>query len=108
MKNSILLIAISLLALFSTTTYAAGDAAAGKAAFAICASCHGQNGEGMEVMKAPKLAGQQAWYTLSSLKRFKDGTRGATDPAAITMLPMAKMLSDKQMEDVSAYIETLK
>jgi len=86
---------------------AAGDAASGKNSYATCGACHGAKGEGNQAMKAPRLAGQEAWYVLSSLKRFKSGARGAKDPVAATMVPMAKMLSDKQMEDVAAYIATL-
>ena len=33
----------------------AADAAAGKGAYAVCAACHGQNGEGNVAMNAPKL-----------------------------------------------------
>ena len=103
-----ILITVVALMLSSTTLFAAGDATAGKAAYMICGACHGANGEGNKAMNAPRLAGQSDWYVLSSLKRFKDGTRGAKDPIAVTMIPMATMLNDKQMEDVSAYIATLK
>jgi len=103
-----ILITIVALMLSSTTILAAGDAAAGAASFAICGSCHGMKGEGNEAMKGPKLSGQLDWYILSSLKKFKDGTRGKGDPIAAMMIPMATMLSDKQMEDVTAYIATLK
>ena len=96
-----------MLSLFATQNLMAADAAAGKGAFMTCAACHGAKGEGNKIMNAPKLAGQDAWYIASSLKRFKSGARGANDPVAAAMVPMAKMLTDKQIEDVSAYIETL-
>lgn len=105
MKYTVLLFA---LVIFSgSNVLAAGDAAAGKASFGTCAACHGAKAEGNQAMNAPKLAGQDVWYIVSSLKRFKSGVRGAKDPIAMTMGPMAAMLSDKQIEDVAAYIGTL-
>ncbi|NNJ72799.1 MAG: c-type cytochrome [Enterobacterales bacterium] len=83
----------------------AGDAAAGQKAYAICSACHGQMGEGNEVFKAPKIAGQHAWYTVAALKDYKDGKR--TGPMAGTMTPMASMLNEQQMADLAAYIATL-
>lgn len=106
MKIIRLLVTAVALMLTSSTVFAAGDA--GAAAYTMCGVCHGANGEGNKAMNAPKLAGQADWYILSSLKRFKDGTRGAKDPMAASMIPMASMLTDKQMEDVAAYIATLK
>ena len=40
----------------------AADVVAGQAAFAVCAACHGANGEGNQALNAPKLAGQPDWY----------------------------------------------
>ncbi len=107
MKNIKLLVVV-ILALFTTITTYAGDAAAGKSSYATCAACHGAKGEGNKAMNAPRLAGQEAWYVVSTLKRFKSGARGKGDPIAATMIPMASMLNDKQMEDVAAYITTFK
>ncbi len=104
---NILITAVALMS-STTTLFAAGDAGAGAAAYAMCGACHGAKGEGNKAMKAPKLAGQKDWYILSSLKRFKDGSRGKGDPIAAAMIPMASMLNDKQMEDVAAYIASLK
>ncbi len=106
MKNIKLLVVFILTLLTTITTYA-GDAAAGKAAYATCAACHGAKGEGNKAMNAPKISGQDDWYVVSSLKRFKSGARGKGDPIAATMIPMATMLNDKQMDDVAAYIATL-
>jgi cytochrome c553 len=106
MKKLMILAAMAIVSLISTPLLA-GDAAAGKTVFMQCVACHGQNGEGMEALKAPKLAGQHAWYTASQLKKFKDGVRGKGDPTAATMIPFAMMLNDKQMADVAAYIATL-
>jgi cytochrome c553 len=87
-----------------------GDPAKGAASYAVCASCHGAEGQGSEPQFAPPLVGQSDWYLLSGLQKFKAGIRG-TNPADATgamMRPMAMILPDDQaMRDVVAYIMTL-
>lgn len=88
-----------------------GDTAKGKQTYALCATCHGPNGEGMETMNSPKLAGQEDWYLVTQLKNFKSGVRGAqpNDTYGMQMRPMAMTLADDQaILDVVAYINTLK
>ena len=79
----------------------AGDAAAGKAKAASCAGCHGANGISSNPMW-PNLAGQQPGYLVKQMKAFRDGTR--TDPM---MSPMAKPLSDADIENIAAYFSSL-
>lgn len=83
--------------------------AAGQAAYAICATCHGAQGEGNQAMNGPKLAGQQAWYLERQLKYFKEGVRGGDgDTNGAAMAPMAMTLvDDAAIRNVAAYIETL-
>lgn len=81
----------------STAAGAAGDAAAGKAKSAMCAACHGPDGNSSNPMW-PNLAGQHAAYMTKQLKDFKSGAR--KDPV---MAPMATPLSDQDMENLSAY-----
>ncbi|MCZ6870011.1 MAG: c-type cytochrome [Gammaproteobacteria bacterium] len=88
---------------------AAGDAAAGKAAYALCATCHGPAGAGMQTMNGPQLAGQEAWYLERQIKAFKDGVRGGDpkDVFGMQMRPMAMTLpSDEAIDNVVAYIRT--
>ena len=92
------------------TASAAGDAAAGKKIFAMCASCHGANGAGNKVMNAPLIAGQQEWYIVRQISNFKAGIRGAhaKDVHGKTMRGMAGMLrTDKAVNDVAAYVASL-
>ena len=107
MKHLIAVIALALITLTSHSVFA-GDAAAGKAVYMQCQACHGANGEGNVALKAPKVAGQHAWYLESALKKFKSGMRGKGDPEAATMIPFASMLNDTQMADVAAYMASLK
>ena len=86
-----------------------GDIAHGAKLYAVCANCHGKDGQGIQ-MNAPRQAGISDWYLLNQLKNFKEGVRG-THPADLhgkQMGFMAQMLQDEQaMKDVVAYINTL-
>ena len=87
-----------------------GDPVAGKANYAVCASCHGQQGEGNLAMNAPRLAGLPDWYVTRQLDHYKAGIRGAheQDTYGQQMAPMANMLAnDAAVRNVTAYIETL-
>ena len=86
------------------------DAERGKAGFAICAACHGMNGEGNQAMNAPANGGQDEWYVSRQLQNFRAGTRGAhaEDVYGAQMRPMALSLADDQaVADVAAYVATL-
>jgi len=88
----------------------AGDAAAGQGQFAVCIACHGAQGEGMQQLNAPKLAGQSEWYLRKQLENYKAGIRGthADDIFGQQMRPMAMTLADDAaMNNVIAYIQTL-
>ena len=90
---------------------AGADIDAGKAKYMTCIACHGPNGEGMAAMKSPALSGQDADYIIRQLQNFKNGHRGADmakDMQGGMMAPMAKTLSDDDMKNVAAYIQTLK
>lgn len=80
---------------------AAGDAEAGKVKAASCAGCHGPDGKSSNPMW-PNLAGQKEGYLVKQLKAFRDGTR--TDPM---MSPMAKPLTDADIENLAAYFSSL-
>ncbi len=54
---------------------AAGDAVRGEAEFAVCAVCHGDQGEGFEEYGAPRIGGQEDWYVVTSLNNFRKGLR---------------------------------
>ena len=88
----------------------AGDPATGKNQYAVCASCHGQNGEGNIAMNAPRLVGLQTWYIERQLKYYQQGIRGAhkDDTFGQQMAPMAGMLANETaIRNVTAYIDTL-
>ena len=90
--------------------YAAGDAAKGKAAYAVCTACHGANGMGNKALNAPRISGQEPWYLERQLKNFKAGIRGANakDPYGMQMRPMALTLAnDQAVSDMAAYVSSI-
>jgi cytochrome c oxidase subunit 2 len=92
-----------------TQNVVAGNAAVGAAQYAVCAACHGQQGEGLQALNAPKIAGQEPWYLRRQLENYKSGLRGAHDDDIYgkQMAPMASTLvNDAAIENVIAYIQT--
>ena len=99
--NSAVSLVIAGVLLTSSPLGFAGDAAAGKAKSSTCAGCHGMAGISANPMW-PNLAGQKDRYLVKQMKAFRDGTR--SDPM---MSPMAKPLSDADIEDLAAYFSSL-
>jgi cytochrome c553 len=92
---------VALICVMSVTANA-GDIEAGKSKSAVCAACHGQDGNSTNGTW-PSLAGQHASYIVKQLREFKDGTR-----ADATMMGMAGLLNEQDMENVAAYYESQK
>ena len=92
-------------------TIQGGDAAKGKETYAICAACHGDDGTGIEVLSAPRVAGIPDWYLDRQIRNFDSGTRGthAEDIFGHQMGVIQKLMlpDDKTILDVIAYINTL-
>ncbi len=92
------LISLSIAAfVVSSAVQAAGDAAAGQEKSAVCASCHGVDGNSINPIW-PSLAGQHPGYIVKQLQDFKAGAR--QDPV---MGPMAMPLSDEDMVNLAAF-----
>lgn len=83
--------------LFAAGAAAAGDAAAGKAHTAVCAACHGADGNS-PAPTFPKLAGQNSRYLLKQLEDIRDGVRPVP-----TMAGQLDGKTDQQLEDIAAY-----
>lgn len=93
----------------ATANAAEGNAEAGKSKTAMCAACHGADGNSLVPMY-PKLAGQSASYLVKQLTEFKlgmtsAGKAGRVDPV---MGGMAMALSDQDMADVAAFYASQK
>ena len=108
MKKFIITILLGLSAVI-TANAAEGNAEAGKNKSAMCAACHGSDGNSLVPMY-PKLAGQSASYLVKQLTEFKlgmtsAGKAGRVDPV---MGGMAMALSDQDMADVAAFYASQK
>ena len=78
----------------------AADKASGKQLYhgLGCVACHGDRG-GSKLNEYPSLAGRSATFVASELNKYRNAIR--KDP---TMNAMAAGLSDKDIEDIAAYI----
>lgn len=78
--------------------YAEGHYQAGKEKAAVCAACHGPNGQSTNP-EWPSLAGQHASYLVKQLQDFKAGkTRSAP-----TMAPVVADLTEQDMKDLAVF-----
>lgn len=92
----------SSLAFFSIQAFAQGDATAGQAKSAICAACHGVDGNSV-VPNWPKLAGQHEQYLVRQTTLIKSGARPVPEMMGIT-----PGLSDQDILDLAAYFSAQK
>jgi cytochrome c553 len=87
--------------IISTSALPAGNPEAGATKAAVCAACHGGNGNSTNP-EWPSLAGLGGDYIAEQLKNFKEGKR--SNPV---MMPMASSLSPDDMADIGAYFNNL-
>jgi cytochrome c553 len=90
---------LALTGLVSITANAA-DIEAGKTKSAVCAACHGADGNSSNAAW-PSLAGQHATYIYKQLTDFKEGRRNDA-----TMIGMVALLNDEDMKNIAAYFES--
>jgi cytochrome c oxidase subunit 2 len=92
-------------------TVQGGNATKGKEIYTTCAACHGDDGKGIEVLSAPRVAGIPDWYLKRQVENFDTDIRGthADDVFGRQMGVIQKLvLKDAQsILDVIAYINTL-
>lgn len=100
MKSHLWIAALALL-LVATGTAAAADVAAGKAKAAVCAGCHGANGEG--IAQNPPLAGMSQAIFVQAMNEYKSGKR----PNAM-MKTLAAQMTESEMANLAAYYASLK
>lgn len=101
-KNLLLSTAMLVVAFVMVGNVQAGDVAAGKVKSANCTGCHGMNGKS-SIPTNPNLAGQKEAYLIKATKDYRDGKR--KDPM---MSSMVSGLSDKDIEDLSAFFASVK
>lgn len=97
---ALLACAASLFALASPVH--AGDPARGKEKSAVCAACHGEDGNS-PAPAFPRIAGQERDYLMQALLDYKAGKR--TDPI---MAAQVGALSKQDMADLAAWFSVQK
>ncbi len=85
------------LTLASSFAFAGGDAAAGQGKTAMCAGCHGADGNSA-APNFPKLAGQNEKYLTKQLQDIKAGNR-----PVLEMTGMLNAFSDDDLSNIAAY-----
>ncbi len=90
------------LAFFGLTAVAANaaDIEAGKVKSAVCAACHGADGNSSNPIW-PSLAGQHASYTYKQLMDFKEGRR-----VNASMTGMVALLTEDDIKNLAAFYES--
>jgi cbb3-type cytochrome c oxidase subunit III len=78
------------------------DLAKGEASFAMCAACHGADGNSGTPAN-PKLSQQHPEYLVKQLQEFKSGKRKSA-----IMQGMAAALSDADMKNIAYWVTTKK
>ena len=92
-------------------TVQGGNVAKGKETYVTCAACHGDDGKGIDVLSAPRVAGIPDWYLERQIRSFDTGVRGThgEDVFGRQMGVIQKLMlkDDQSILDVIAYINTL-
>jgi cytochrome c553 len=93
--------AVAALALLAALPAMAGDPVAGRTKANTCMGCHGIPGytNAYPTYRVPKLGGQPPEYLAAALKAYKSGERPHK-----TMQAQAASLSDRDIDDIAAYL----
>lgn len=76
-----------------------------------CVQCHGDQFEGRQQRRAPRLAGLESWYLIRQLINFKAGVRGSHigDGYGMQMNFVASMFqSENEIKEFAEYITAFK
>lgn len=100
-----LLISLIAMQTLSQPAWAEGDVTAGRAIGQTCAGCHGASGmrNAYPGYRVPKLGGQHQDYIAASLRAYRSGERNHP-----TMRAHANAMSDEDINNIAAYIASLK
>ena len=91
---------ISLVIFSALFLLGAGDPKSGESKVAVCAACHGADGNSIST-DWPKLSGQNQKYLYEQLKYFRDGER--MNVLMMSVTPYLQTLSDEDLLDIAAF-----
>lgn len=71
-----------------------------------CVGCHGEQFEGFEDLRAPRLAGQDKTYLAEQMVNYRKGARGYApdDVRGLEMRAFTEALSDEDIERLADYL----
>ena len=75
---------------------------------AACIACHGPSGKGNPLAAYPFIQGQQATYTINTLRAYAAGTRRSDTSVNQTMRTLAARLQDDELQAVASYVQGLR
>jgi cytochrome c oxidase subunit 2 len=90
---------------------AASDVSRGQSLYALCAACHGSEGQGTASLGAPALVSLDAWYFAEQLKAYADGLRGThpSDTYGAQMRALATSFdAEDERQDLARFVMTLR
>ncbi|WMD18313.1 c-type cytochrome [Achromobacter seleniivolatilans] len=97
---------VGVVMLFIALPAATQDLAKAREIYAVCSSCHGENGRATTVPQYPVIAGQNRAYLSNALKAYRDGKRQGT--YASMMAAATRTLTDEEISALADYIAALK
>lgn len=100
--NKVLLSMLLAVGIVGSVNAYAGDAEAGKGKTAVCAGCHGADGNSA-VGSFPKLAGQGEGYLIKQMNDVKSGAR-----VIVEMTGLLDNLSEEDFADIAAFYASQK
>lgn len=100
-KSFLICICISLLVPFQVSS---GDIGAGEKRYSQnCGNCHGPGGMGLA--SYPKIKGKEIEYLKDRLQTYRAGKK--VGPNSSLMIMMAMPLSDEEIDNLAAYLNSL-
>jgi len=99
MKQAVFLATLAS-AVITSPVLAGGDPQAGQEKSAVCAGCHGADGNSV-IGANPRLAGQYESYLYRALTQYKSGGR-----KDLLMANMVAELSNQDMKDLAAWFSS--
>ena len=82
----------------------------GEAVYGTCVPCHGSDGAGNEVLRAPAIAGLPQWYITTSLQKYMSAQRGSDpfDTVGLRMKSMSLAIDHEgDLESVAEYVASM-
>lgn len=109
MKKNLITLCLLAAATLSGQAAHAADVANGRALTEKynCASCHGKDYNSPTEPAYPKLAGQHADYLKHALTAYRRGNTAMNGRNNAIMSAQAKPLSDRDINDIAAYLHSL-